>query len=221
MPTSRRSRRAAAARSTSSCRRASSPPSAGASIARSPMGRCSTCSCSTCAAIADRTAAASESRGDAAFLGPAQVAWLKRELAASRATWKVIAADLPIGLINYDAAAQGDGAAARARARDRRPAALHQACGRAQHRVDHRRHALHGGASLRSEPRGVPGLRAVLGIHVGPDPCRHRRAGAARQHVRAARGLSQGLQQGAGRRSRALLRPAVLRPCGDRRRERR
>jgi alkaline phosphatase D len=43
------------------------------------------------------------------FLGPAQVAWLKRELAASCATWKVIAADLPIGLINYDAAAQGDG----------------------------------------------------------------------------------------------------------------
>ncbi len=44
------------------------------------------------------------------FLGPAQMAWLKRALAASRATWKVIAADLPIGLINYDAAAQGDGA---------------------------------------------------------------------------------------------------------------
>ncbi len=43
------------------------------------------------------------------FLGPVQVAWLKRELAASRATWKVIAADLPIGLMNYDAAAQGDG----------------------------------------------------------------------------------------------------------------
>jgi len=44
------------------------------------------------------------------FLGRTQVAWLKRALAASRATWKVIAADLPIGLVNYDAAAQGDGA---------------------------------------------------------------------------------------------------------------
>jgi alkaline phosphatase D len=43
------------------------------------------------------------------FLGQAQMAWLKRELSRSRATWKVIAADLPIGLINYDAAAQGDG----------------------------------------------------------------------------------------------------------------
>jgi alkaline phosphatase D len=51
-----------------------------------------------------------ESYGPAAhFLGPAQVAWLKRELAASRATWKVISADLPIGVMSYDAAAQGDG----------------------------------------------------------------------------------------------------------------
>jgi alkaline phosphatase D len=52
------------------------------------------------------------------FLGPTQVAWLKRELKASRATWKVIAADMPIGLyVVYDgdrkfgseAVAQGDG----------------------------------------------------------------------------------------------------------------
>ena len=41
-----------------------------------------------------------ESYGPAAyFLGPAQVAWLKRELLNSQATWKVIAADMPIGLI--------------------------------------------------------------------------------------------------------------------------
>jgi alkaline phosphatase D len=52
------------------------------------------------------------------FLGPTQVAWLKRELMASRATWKVIAADMPIGLIvphdferkwGVEAVAQGDG----------------------------------------------------------------------------------------------------------------
>jgi alkaline phosphatase D len=58
------------------------------------------------------------------FLGPAQVAWLKRELMASRATWKVIAADMPIGLlVVYDAArkwgveaiAQGEGGAPRGR----------------------------------------------------------------------------------------------------------
>ena len=43
------------------------------------------------------------------ILGPTQMAWLKRELAASDATWKVIAADLPIGLISEDAVALGDG----------------------------------------------------------------------------------------------------------------
>src|SRR5438132_461951 len=38
------------------CRCASRSPSPGESIAKFPMGRCSTSSCSTCAAIADRTA---------------------------------------------------------------------------------------------------------------------------------------------------------------------
>ncbi len=38
------------------------------------------------------------------FLGPRQIDWLKRELVASRATWKVIAADMPLALIRiYDA----------------------------------------------------------------------------------------------------------------------
>jgi alkaline phosphatase D len=35
-------------------------------------------------------------------LGAEQMAWLKRELAGSRATWKVIASDQPIGLIVWD-----------------------------------------------------------------------------------------------------------------------
>lgn len=43
------------------------------------------------------------------IFGTEQLAWLKRELAASRATWKVIAADLPIGLISLDAVALGNG----------------------------------------------------------------------------------------------------------------
>jgi alkaline phosphatase D len=43
------------------------------------------------------------------ILGAEQLAWLKRELAASRATWKVIAADLPIGVVSLDAIALGDG----------------------------------------------------------------------------------------------------------------
>ncbi|MEA3025105.1 MAG: alkaline phosphatase [Alphaproteobacteria bacterium] len=43
-----------------------------------------------------------ETYGPAAyFLGPQQLAWLKREVMASRATWKVIAADMPIGLVVY------------------------------------------------------------------------------------------------------------------------
>jgi alkaline phosphatase D len=55
---------------------------------------------------------------DARILGRAQTDWLKRELLASRATWKVIAADMPLGLVvRHDAAknwgseavAQGDG----------------------------------------------------------------------------------------------------------------
>ena len=43
------------------------------------------------------------------ILGPEQTQWLKRELAASNATWKVIAADLPISIVSSDAVAQGDG----------------------------------------------------------------------------------------------------------------
>jgi len=50
-----------------------------------------------------------DDRGDTFILGAVQLAWLKRELAASNATWKVIAADLPIGLISEDAIALGNG----------------------------------------------------------------------------------------------------------------
>jgi alkaline phosphatase D len=46
---------------------------------------------------------------DTYLLGPTQMAWLKRELRASKATWKVIAADLPLGVIAEDAVGQGDG----------------------------------------------------------------------------------------------------------------
>ncbi len=37
-----------------------------------------------------------------ALLGSAQSHWLRRELLASRATWKVIASDMPIGLVVHD-----------------------------------------------------------------------------------------------------------------------
>ncbi len=36
------------------------------------------------------------------LLGPEQLAWLKRELKASQATWKIIASDMPIGLYVAD-----------------------------------------------------------------------------------------------------------------------
>ena len=45
----------------------------------------------------------------ACLFGSEQLSWLKRELAESRATWKVIAADLPIGLCSHDGIALGDG----------------------------------------------------------------------------------------------------------------
>jgi alkaline phosphatase D len=50
-----------------------------------------------------------DGNSDSFILGRAQLAWLKRELVASNATWKVIAADLPIGLVSLDAVALGDG----------------------------------------------------------------------------------------------------------------
>lgn len=44
-----------------------------------------------------------EQAGEATdFLGPNQIRWLKQALLASRATWKVIAADMPLGLLVPD-----------------------------------------------------------------------------------------------------------------------
>ncbi|HVD91514.1 MAG TPA: alkaline phosphatase D family protein [Vicinamibacterales bacterium] len=49
-----------------------------------------------------------------AILGAAQLQWLKASLKASRATWKIVAADLPLGLVvadgadRYEAVANGD-----------------------------------------------------------------------------------------------------------------
>ncbi|MEU6001309.1 alkaline phosphatase D family protein [Streptomyces sp. NPDC047197] len=48
------------------------------------------------------------------ILGARQLRWLKRELSRSRATWKVIASDMPLGLVvpdgaaNFEAVAQND-----------------------------------------------------------------------------------------------------------------
>ncbi len=56
-----------------------------------------------------------------AFMGQEQIAWLKRELANSKATWKIIAADMPIGLVvrdgdtKFEAIANADDGAAKGR----------------------------------------------------------------------------------------------------------
>ncbi|MBQ0987397.1 alkaline phosphatase D family protein [Streptomyces sp. F63] len=53
-------------------------------------------------------------REEEGILGAEQLAWLKRELSRSRAVWKVIASDMPLGLVvadgkaDYEAVAQGD-----------------------------------------------------------------------------------------------------------------
>ena len=58
---------------------------------------------------------------DTVHAGPPQLAWLKRALRASDATWKVIASDLPIGLVvrggaaAYEAIANADAGAPRGR----------------------------------------------------------------------------------------------------------
>lgn len=54
---------------------------------------------------------------DTAFMGNPQINWLKKKLSESRATWKVICSDMPIGLVVSDGAkdfencANGDGPA--------------------------------------------------------------------------------------------------------------
>ncbi len=57
-----------------------------------------------------------ETTPDGGILGWRQLAWLKRELTRSRATWKVIANDLPLGLVvpdgpRIEAVAQGENGA--------------------------------------------------------------------------------------------------------------
>jgi len=51
-----------------------------------------------------------ERSADTAFLGSEQIAWLKRSLLEARGTWKVIASDMPLGLIVTDGEAFENGA---------------------------------------------------------------------------------------------------------------
>ena len=162
------------------------------------------------------------------FLGPDQLAWLKRGLLNSRATWKVIASDMPLSIIVYDdaankkgseAVAQGDGPP---RGRELEIADLLRfikTFRRGQHGVADRRRALHRRALLQSRQGAIPGVRSVLGIRLRPAACRHLWPERTRQHLWP-RGE---IHQGAGARQAepaAVGRHAVLRPRQDRRQER-
>ena len=82
---------------------------------------------------------------DTVHAGARQLAWLKRALSASRAAWKVIASDLPIGLVVRDGPSdirshreRRTRYSARPRARDCRSAALHPAAAHPQCRLGDR-----------------------------------------------------------------------------------
>ncbi|HYN64562.1 MAG TPA: alkaline phosphatase D family protein, partial [Candidatus Limnocylindrales bacterium] len=55
---------------------------------------------------------AQDEPGSRHILGERQLAWMKRALSASRATWKVIACDLPLGLVSWEDVAGGRAAEA-------------------------------------------------------------------------------------------------------------
>ena len=155
------------------------------------------------------------------ILGAEQLAWLKRELAASRATWKVIAADLPIGLISLDAVALGDGPPDR---REHEIADLLASIKRAGVRnIVWLTADMHYTAAHYYDPNRAQfqRFRAVLGVRLRPSACRHLGPRRARQHVWPRGDVPERVQRSPGREPRALLRPAVLRPRRHRRHKRR
>ena len=207
------SRRAARARSTNSCRCARRRPKPAASIGKISYGPLLDVFMLDMRSYRRPNATAETAVATPTSSGRTQLAWLKRELMRSQATWKVIAADMPIGADQRRRRwrrATGPPAAARCEIADL--LSLHQARGRPQHGVAHRRHALHRRALLRSEPRGVPGLRAVLGVRLRAAARRHL-AAPSRSTTRSARARSfRRAARRSGGQPGAVLRPAVLRP---------
>ena len=138
---------------------------------------------------------------DSFFLGPDQLAWLKRALLNSRATWKVIASDMPLSIIVYDDAANKKGSEAFAqgdgppRGRELEIADLLRfikTVRRRQHRVADGGRALRRRALLQSRQGAVPGFRPVLGVRLRPAACRHVRPERTRQHLRPRGEVHQG-----------------------------
>jgi PhoD-like phosphatase len=158
---------------------------------------------------------------DSYFIGPDQLAWLKRALLNSRATWKVIASDMPLSLVVYDDAtnksgseafAQGDGPP---RGRELEIADLLR-FGRRQHRVADRGCALHRRALLQPRQGAIWGFRAILGIRLRSPACRNLWAERTRQYLRSRGEILQGARSRPAE-SAAIGGHAVLRSRQDRR----
>ena len=203
------------------------------SIARSPTGRCSTSSSSTCAAIAARTPTTrqSESGPETVFLGrdatglaQARADGLARDLEGDRRRHAARAHRLR--QCRREEGLGGGGArrrAARSGASSRfaELLALHQARRHPQHRVADRGRALHGRALLRSRTRRSSRTSSRSGnscpgrLHAGtfgPGELDNT-FGPQLRYVKAP-------AKDAAAEPAAELRPAVLRARGDRRRER-
>ena len=158
-----------------------------------------------------------DDRSETFILGPTQLAWLKRELVASDATWKVIAADLPIGLISEDAVALGDGPPER---REHEIADLLCFMKRAGIRNTVWLTAdMHYTAAHHYDPNRAafqdfePFWEFVSGpLHAGTWA-----PGRTRQHVWTEGDVPERLRRRAGRKPRALFWSAILRPCRYRR----
>jgi alkaline phosphatase D len=158
--------------------------------------------------------------GPLPILGAEQAAWLVREVARSRATWKVIASDMPLGLLVPGRAGYRSGRERPARgtrgsrAGDRVGAEPVQAPAGAQHGLADGRRALLRRPPLRPGPRRLHRLRPVLGTGRGPDQRGHLRTEPARPDVRAAGRFRQGgrLPEPAADRRKPVLRSRRHRP---------
>ena len=153
------------------------------------------------------------------IFGATQLAWLKRELAQSQATWKLIAADLPIGVVSHDAIAQGDGPPHGRELES--PICCHSSSMPAST-------IPYGSPPTCTTPRPTSTIptrrssrtstRSGSSYRARSTPAPGSRAGSTTPSVRA-RSI-RWVQQGAARQSCALLRSAILRSRGDRRRDR-
>jgi alkaline phosphatase D len=157
--------------------------------------------------------------GATAILGEAQRAWLADALARSRATWKVVASDMPIGLVvpdrardgrpTYEAVANDEPGPPLGRELEIAEPARRPAAGaRAQRRLDHGRRALRGRAPLQPGARRLHRVRPVLGVRRRADARRDVRAQRARRDVRPRGALHE---RGAAPQPAAERRAAVLR----------